>query len=145
MRRGEIRTAILAVLTDGPGHGYDVIQRLEAKSGGAWRPSAGSVYPTLQLLEDEGLVALTEHDGKRIYELTGSGRAEAENRLRDAGRAPWEQSAGDRPFGDLREAVRHLHIATKQVAAAGNAAQVDRAVAIVRQARKDLYQLLAED
>src|SRR6478736_2492046 len=55
MRRGQIRTAILAVLTEGPGHGYDVMQNLEDKTGGAWRPSPGSVYPTLQLLEDEGL------------------------------------------------------------------------------------------
>ena len=72
-RRGDIRTAILAVLAEGPGHGYDIITRLEDKSGGAWRPSAGSVYPTLQQLEDEGLATSAESDGKRIYTITAAG------------------------------------------------------------------------
>src|SRR3954471_22480834 len=65
-RRGDIRTALLVALTDAPAHGYELIQRIEDKSEGAWRPSAGSVYPTLQLLEDEGLVTSTESDGKRV-------------------------------------------------------------------------------
>src|SRR5438105_3511971 len=60
MRRGDIRTGLLAVLSEGPGHGYDVIQTVEDKSGGVWKPSPGSVYPTLQLLEDEGLVRSVE-------------------------------------------------------------------------------------
>src|SRR6478672_8126879 len=68
MRRGDIRTAVLAVLAEEPGHGYEVMQRLEAKSEGAWRPSPGSVYPMLQQLEDEGLVQSTERDGKRVFE-----------------------------------------------------------------------------
>src|SRR6187549_3195421 len=85
MRRGEIRTVLLGALTDGPGHGYDVMQRLEEKTGGAWRPSPGSVYPTLQLLEDEGLVRSTERDGKRVYEITDAGRAEAQRRAEAAG------------------------------------------------------------
>src|SRR5215210_2526495 len=80
MRRGDIRTAILAVLTEGPGHGYDVMQNLEDKTGGAWRPSPGSVYPTLQLLEDEGLVRSTERDGKRVFEITEPGRTESVER-----------------------------------------------------------------
>ena len=80
MRRGEIRTALLVVLAEAPGHGYEVMQRLEEKSGGVWRPSPGSVYPTLQLLEDEGLVRSTERDGKRFYELTDVGRADATRR-----------------------------------------------------------------
>ena len=67
---------MLAVLTEGPGHGYDVMQKLEEKSEGAWRPSPGSVYPTLQLLEDEGLVRSTERDGKRVFEITDAGKAE---------------------------------------------------------------------
>ena len=74
MRRGDIRTAVLAVLAEEPGHGYDVIQRLEEKTAGAWRPSPGSVYPTLQLLEDEGLVRSVERDSKRVYEITDLGR-----------------------------------------------------------------------
>jgi hypothetical protein len=62
MRRGDVRTAVLAVLLEGPGHGYDVIQRLEDKTEGGWRPSPGSVYPMLQLLADEGLAQTTERD-----------------------------------------------------------------------------------
>src|SRR4051812_13132205 len=70
MQRGDIRTAVLAILAEEPGHGYDVIQRLEEKTDGVWRPSPGSVYPTLQLLEDEGLVRSIERDGKRVFEIT---------------------------------------------------------------------------
>src|SRR3954449_9238200 len=73
MRRGDIRTAVLAVLSEEPGHGYDVIQRLEDKTDGSWRPSPGSVYPMLQLLADEGLARSVERDGKRVYELTDAG------------------------------------------------------------------------
>src|SRR5437867_843576 len=77
VRRGEIRPLILAVLQQKPMHGYEVIQELEAQSGGRWRPSAGSVYPTLQQLEDEGLVRSSEVDGRRVYSLTDDGRSAA--------------------------------------------------------------------
>ena len=77
IRRGEIRPLIVAALTTKPMHGYEVIQALEAQSGGRWRPSAGSVYPTLQLLADEGLVTSEEVDGRRTYTLTDAGRADA--------------------------------------------------------------------
>src|SRR4029079_4973789 len=90
MRRGDIRTAVLSVLAEAPGHGYDVMQTLEEKTGGAWRPSPGSVYPTLQLLEDEGLVRSVERDGKRIFEITDEGRAEVERRIEAAGGTPWD-------------------------------------------------------
>ena len=90
MRRGDIRTALLGALTDGPAHGYEIIGRLEEKSGGMWRPSPGSVYPTLQLFEDEGLVRSEQRDGKRVYELTDAGRAEAAERAERFGNAPWE-------------------------------------------------------
>ena len=66
------------------------MQNLEDKSGGAWRPSPGSVYPTLQLLEDEGLVRSTERDGKRVFEITDAGRTEAADRIEEAGGTPWE-------------------------------------------------------
>src|SRR5258708_36084381 len=77
MRRGQIRTALLAVLSEEPGHGYDVMQKLEDKTGGAGRPSPGSVYPTLQLLEDEGLARSTERGRKRVFEITHARRAAA--------------------------------------------------------------------
>ena len=88
MRRGDIRRAILSVLSDGPAHGYAVMRRLEEMSGGLWRPSPGSVYPHLQMLEDEGMVGSSEQDGTRTFHLTEAGVAEA------AGGAPlpWQAS-----------------------------------------------------
>ncbi|HXY90929.1 MAG TPA: PadR family transcriptional regulator [Acidimicrobiia bacterium] len=146
MRRGDIRTAVLAALNEGPGHGYEVIQRLEDKTEGAWRPSPGSVYPTLQLLADEGLANAVERDGKRVYELTDAGRAETQRRIEEAGGAPWElDDKADASYGQLRDNMRQLHMATRQVAASGRPELVERAVIIVREARKQLYGMLAED
>lgn len=144
MRRGDIRTALLAVLTEGPGHGYDVIKTLEEKSGGAWKPSPGSVYPTLQLLEDEGLVRSSEREGKRVYEITDEGRAEAARRIEEAGGTPWElvekANAGS---GDLHRGIGLLLVAVKQLAMVGTPPQLEQASEIVNDARKKLYQLLA--
>lgn len=139
MRRGDVRTAILAVLAEAPGHGYEVIQALEEKSGGRWRPSPGSVYPTLQLLEDEGLVRSQERDGKRVYEITDEGRAEAERRVAEGG-APWED---DGP--DFRGNVKALFQAYSQVARAGTPEQLEKANQIIADARKQMYRLLADD
>ena len=133
-------------LAEGPGHGYDVMQTLEDKTGGAWRPSPGSVYPTLQLLEDEGLVQSVERDGKRIYEINDAGRTELARRIEEAGGTPWDLAGKNPERGDdLRGAVQQLHLAAKQISIAGDPAQVERAAAIVNDARKKLYQLLAED
>jgi DNA-binding PadR family transcriptional regulator len=145
-RRGDIRTAVLAVLAEESGHGYDVIQRLEEKTGGAWRPSPGSVYPTLQLLEDEGLVRSTEREGKRIYEITQSGRDESARRVEEAGGTPWDLAGRDDDrIGNLRDAMRQLHIAAKQVAISSNRERLDRTIAILNRARKEIYTMLAED
>jgi DNA-binding PadR family transcriptional regulator len=140
-RRGDIRTAILAVLSaDGPGHGYEIIQALEGRSGGRWRPSPGSIYPTLQQLEDEGLVTGAEVDGRRIFTVTDAGRAEAKARLERAGRSPWE---GEGP--DLRGHIKSLALAYRQVVDAGSPEMVERANQVLTDARKQLYRLLAED
>ena len=141
IRRGEVRTAVLAALAEQPGHGYDIIQTLEEKSGGAWRPSPGSIYPTLQQLEDEGLVRSSERDGKRTFELTDEGRAECEQRLEEAGGPPWDDLEG----ADVRGSIRTFALAFKQVMVAGTPAQREQAVAILTDARKQLYRLLAED
>jgi DNA-binding PadR family transcriptional regulator len=146
MRRGDIRTAVLAILAEEPGHGYDVIQRLEEKTSGAWRPSPGSVYPTLQLFEDEGLTRSLEREGKRVYELTDAGREEAARRVEEAGGTPWEIAGrNDTGVGEFRDALRQLLVASKQVIAAGNRQQSERMVEILKQARKDIYTMLAED
>jgi DNA-binding PadR family transcriptional regulator len=140
MRRGDIRTAVLAVLAEQPGHGYEVIQSLEEKSGGAWRPSPGSIYPTLQLLEDEGLVRSEERDGKRVYEVTDAGREESAKRLEDAGGPPWKTGGPD-----FRGLIGGIAMAYKQVQMAGSSTQVEQATEILRDARRQLYRLLAED
>jgi len=146
MRRGQIRTALLAVLAEAPGHGYDVMQNLEDKTGGAWRPSPGSVYPTLQLLEDEGLVRSTERDGKRVYEITEAGRAEAASRVEQDGGAPWETAGrGSRPGREAREAFGQLFRAFKQIAEVGSPEQIEQGLAVITDARKRLYQILAAD
>src|SRR4029077_21230 len=103
MRRGDIRTALLVAVAENPGHGYDVIRSIEEKSGGAWKPSPGSVYPTLQMLEDEGLMRSVERDGKRVYEVTDAGREEAARRVEEAGGTPWELAA------KTDSGVRDLH------------------------------------
>ena len=142
MRRGDVRTAVLAVLVDQDAHGYQIIQELESRSAGAWRPSPGSVYPVLQMLQDAGLVTSTEADGKRVYSITDSGREEATKRIEEAGGAPWENAAA--PSGGLREQAGLLAAAAWQVGAAGTPAQVEQATALLVDARKRLYGLLAE-
>ncbi len=145
-RRGDIRTAILAVLAEGPGHGYDVISRLEEKSGGAWRPSAGSVYPTLQQLEDEGLATSAEFEGKRVYTISESGAEEASRRVAEAGGEPWAPGpeGGVHP-GHLFRSIGALGLAGRQVVRVGTPEQLAKVVEIVDNARRDVYRLLADE
>jgi DNA-binding PadR family transcriptional regulator len=141
--RGDIRAAILALLAEQPMHGYQIIQELTERTGGAWRPSPGSVYPTLQQLEDEELVRETASEsGKRVYELTDAGREQA-----SATTAPWTAAAGedDEALVALRDLVHQVLAATRQVAQAGSGAQLEAAQAVLRDARRSLYRLLAED
>jgi DNA-binding PadR family transcriptional regulator len=142
-RRGDIRAAILALLAESPMHGYQIIQELTERTEGVWRPSPGSVYPTLQQLEDEDLVTPAESEsGKRVFTLTETGRETAATNP-----APWQSVAGeaDDALVSLRELVMQVLAATRQVAAAGSAAQLETAQTILRDARKALYRLLADD
>lgn len=143
--RGDVRAAVLALLNEEPMHGYQMIQELAERSGGAWTPSPGSVYPALQLLQDQGFVTASEADGKRVFELTPSGREEAA--MRGDAPLPWEAAArGARGgFSKLRELVGQVFAATKQVASAGSEAQVERAAEVLRGTRRELYRILAED
>jgi len=134
VRRGEIRPLILSVLAKRPMHGYEVIQELEATSGGRWRPSAGSVYPTLQQLADEGLVTSEEVDGRRVYTLTDSGRAAAA----DAPSPTW----ADEDDGDD---IRRFFAAVMQVERVGSPEARRESRRILVDARRELYRLLAED
>jgi DNA-binding PadR family transcriptional regulator len=144
-RRGEIRTALLAILDEAPGHGYELIQRIEAKTEGRWKPSPGSVYPTLQLLEDEGLVAPSETEGKRTFALTEAGRAEHQRRASDGNENLWTRGEDGRPIAGLMEAVGGIAMAAKQVAMGANTTQIEAATEVIRTARKKLYAILAED
>jgi DNA-binding PadR family transcriptional regulator len=142
--RGDVRAAILALLAERPMHGYEMIQELEARTGGVWRPSPGSVYPTLQLLEDEDLIAGEEGEGRRRFALTDAGRAEAE---RQDQQAPWEQAvAGVTPSAwSLRDAMGQIVQATWSVAGAGTEAQQAKALEILNDSRRRLYAILAEE
>lgn len=145
MRRGHVRYALLVALADGPAHGYELMGKLEEKSGGMWHPSPGSIYPTLQLLEDEGLVTSQDRDGKRVYEITDAGREQAKTHAEHGG-APWEGSEeGAARFVSLRDAAFGLMGAAMQVAQAGREEQIEKAEAVLRDARKGIYQILAED
>jgi DNA-binding PadR family transcriptional regulator len=145
-RRGDVRAAILVLLGEQPMHGYQVIQELEARSGGRWRPSAGSVYPTLQQLEDEGLVRSEELDGRRVFTLTDAGRAEADRRGGPAG-APWEAmgATADDAQTELRRLAFQVGAAAVQVAEVGSARSLAEAADILAEARQRLYRLLADE
>lgn len=145
-RRGDTRTAILRVLAESPMHGYQIIQELKQRSGGVWTPSAGSIYPTLQLLADEGLVSAEEASGKKVFSLTEAGRT-AVGELADEP-APWDVAAA---IGDcnglfgLRDAGGRLAAAVMQVGRSGDRAKIEQAAAILDAARKQVYALLAKD
>ena len=142
--RGDVRSAVLALLDDRPMHGYEMIQELEERTGGRWRPSAGSIYPTLQLLEDEGLVAAEEIDGKRRFTLTAEGIAEADRR--GATRPPWEEAgeAANAPAGRLRDAVFQLGAAVMHAARTANAEQIAEVRDVLLDARKRIYTILGD-
>jgi DNA-binding PadR family transcriptional regulator len=145
-RRGDVRTALLAMLAERPMHGYDLIRELESRSGGAWRPSPGSIYPTLQMLEEEGLIGGEDQDGKRVFTLTDAGRKELEERReRDGGAAPWEPGSFGPAMGQLRDAMFGLGAAAMQVGRTGSEDQRKRAAEVISEARKELYRILAED
>jgi len=143
-RRGDVRAAVLRLLSEAPMHGYQIIQELSARSGGAWSASPGSVYPTLQLLADEGLIVAAESGGKKVFSLTESGTA-AVAETADAP-APWEEVAqADAGNGSYREAIAKLVHAAVQIAKGGSAAQTAAGLEVLNDARKKLYAILAED
>ncbi|HEX2358624.1 MAG TPA: PadR family transcriptional regulator [Solirubrobacterales bacterium] len=142
-RRGDVRSAILALLNERSMHGYEMIQELEERTGGRWRPSAGSIYPTLQLLEDEGLVKGDEVEGKRVFSLTDSGREAVEERAER--KAPWENGDEDSPRFEIRAELMRTIGAAKQVARGDDDEQMAKAAEILKDARKSLYGLLAEE
>jgi len=144
VERGGVRIAILHLLNDEPMHGYQIIQEISERTDGVWNPSPGSVYPTLQQVEDEGLVSSERKGGKNVFSLTDEGRAFVQN---EAGPAPWEVmgSEFDGELIELRDTAFEVGAALMQVAQTGSAEQVQQAKEIVADTKKQIYQLLAGD
>lgn len=144
--RGDVRSAILLLLTEGPMHGYQLIQQITERSGGVWTPSPGSVYPALSQLEDEGLVHLERVEGRNTASLTPAGTAHVEEHRGELG-TPWDDAsdAVSSEVRDLRDEVGALMTAAQQVSHVGTAAQVAEASRLLVQARKALYRILADD
>ena len=144
--RGEVRAAVLALLAEAPMHGYQIIHEIEDRSGGSWKPSAGSIYPMLQLLSDEGLVSAEESNGRKIYSLTEAGREEAASTDTPA---PWDAmgtagTGSGTGFAALPKAGVELAQAAAQVGRTGTSKQVQEAVKVLDEARRSLYAILAQ-
>ena len=144
-RRGDVRLALLMLLAEEPRNGYQLMQTIEDRSGGRWRPSPGSVYPTLAQLEDEGLIHATDRDGARMFEITDAGREHLGERGEQA--PPWDP--GDDPdarsAGELRALLIQVGKAAWEVLQVGDEQQTAKAWEVLTGARRSLYRILAED
>jgi DNA-binding PadR family transcriptional regulator len=145
-RRGDVRAAALLLLAEAPRNGYQLMQEIEQRSGGVWRPSPGSVYPALAQLEDEGLVRAEADGGGRTFALTDAGRAYVEDRRADLA-APWDEMTGsvDEDVASLFAEMRQVTMAAAQIAHIGTRAQVGEARTLLEKARRGLYAILAAD
>lgn len=144
-RRGDVRAAILTLLAERPMHGYEMIQELASRTGGVWRPSPGSIYPTLQLLEDEGLIVGTVDEsggGRKRFTLTDAGREEAAS----VAPPPWEEFAPETisSWTEIRDAGFQAMNALRQVLMNGTDEQRARAAQVLDETRRKLYAILAE-
>jgi DNA-binding PadR family transcriptional regulator len=142
-RRGDVRAALLLLLGEEPRNGYQLMQAIEELSGGRWRPSPGSIYPTLAQLEDQGLIRALERDGTRLFEITDAGRKHLKQRHKHA--PPWVDEHEPEAFRDLRAQIKQLRVAAMQVADAGREPQLVAAVEVLADARRRLYLILAGD
>lgn len=140
--RGDVRLAVLALLTEEPMHGYQILQEIGTRTDGAWQPSPGSVYPTVSQLADEGLVRTEKSEGRSVVHLTDEGRRWVEAHRAELD-AVWSTAAAEDGFASLREAGAGLMGALQQVATVGSAEQVAEAGRLVDDTRRRLYLLLA--
>jgi DNA-binding PadR family transcriptional regulator len=144
--RGDVRAATLLLLAEQPSHGYQIIQQVSERSGGTWQPSPGSVYPALQMLEDEGLVRVEQVEGRRVFHLTDAGRAYVEEHRTELATA-WKtvvESVDDKGQ-ELHSLFHQVGNALKQVMQEGTAAQIASAQTLLINTRRQLYRILAED
>lgn len=143
--RGDVRAAVLLLLTEEPMHGYELIKQIDERSGGRWRPSPGAIYPALNLLQDEGLLAISsEGGGRRLAALTEAGRDYVANHADELG-DPWAEAArrGPRHGNELREATAAVVAAVQQVAMSGTSEQAAAAAVLLDRTKRDLYLILA--
>ncbi|HYI38102.1 MAG TPA: PadR family transcriptional regulator [Thermoleophilaceae bacterium] len=145
-RRGAVKAAVLVLLDEEPRNGYALIQEIEARSEGAWRPSPGSIYPALAMMEDEGLIKSVESGDQRAYELTDAGREALAKRGEDTA-APWEPARDDVADDtvELFKTMRQVYMASRQITEAGSTEQIKQAEQALAETRRTLYGLLAED
>jgi DNA-binding PadR family transcriptional regulator len=141
--RGDVRSAVLALLAERPMHGYQIIQEISQRSGGSWKPSPGSVYPTLQQLEDEGLVRADEQEGRRVYRLTEEGQRVAADRA-DEFASLWEGVAPNDDDVQLGDLIFQVGAAFVHVARAGTPEQMAEARKVLARTRADLYRILGD-
>jgi DNA-binding PadR family transcriptional regulator len=147
VRKGDVKAAILDLLAEGgQWNGYQLIQEIAGRTSGVWRPSAGSVYPALQQLEDEGLIAPQGEGRRRMFELTEAGSAYAQEHV-DELNASWDAAAGmtDEAALEFHDLIRQVMMAVMEVRRAGSADQLAQARAVLAQARRSLYLILAAD
>lgn len=145
MRKGDVRSAVLRLLNEKAMHGYQIMSEIETRSGGIWKPSPGSVYPTLQLLSDEGLVEAKESKGRRTYSLTSEGKEVAEAELHNP--APWESGfeRPNGPRGTLAMSGVKIAKAAAEVARVGTPEDMSKAAQIIDEAASQLSALVAQD
>jgi DNA-binding PadR family transcriptional regulator len=146
VRRGDVRSAILDVLAVEPMNGYQIIQQIAERSGGAWKPSPGSVYPTVQQLEDEGLVEGNEGAGRRLLQLSAEGRRYVEEHPDELAATwrPFDQPEEDQGPGDLKPVIGQVMGAVWQVVVSGTKQQQAEAAEILADTRRKLYGILAD-
>jgi DNA-binding PadR family transcriptional regulator len=141
--RGDVRAAVLQLLAEEPMHGYQLMQAIAERSGGRWTPSPGAIYPTISQLEDEGLVTVTADAGRKLVTLTDAGREHIA--ARQTSPDPFAGHSPTGPGTDLRGLLDQLHAAARQVARTGSDAQLTAAAAVLSEARRSLYLLLADE
>jgi DNA-binding PadR family transcriptional regulator len=143
-RKGDVRSVILSLLAEAPSNGYGLIKSIQDKTGGMWRPSPGSVYPTLQQLVDEGLIASTGEGKRTEFELTDEGRAYVEENKEHLDSA-WNASNDSwNAHGELFSSVGKLMGVVKQVAQVGTPEQRTQAATKLDDLRRELYRMLGE-
>ncbi|MCW2933126.1 MAG: transcriptional regulator, PadR-like family [Actinomycetia bacterium] len=145
--RGDVREAIISLLSQEPRNGYQIIQEINERTSGLWRVSSGSVYPAISQLEDEGLIEPTDGNGRKLFGLTAAGRRHAEENAERLAQlwvaGPQDARSGE--FLQYRDLISQLAAATRQVYEVGTQAQREEAKQLLTRARQSLYKLLAAD